>query len=95
MAAALHRLRSMRTSRVISSHGVPRSRRSIDYATLYLMRLGEHAASAFLNGTEDSLIGLPIEKCLDPAVEGTDFERTFHQRNLETILERRLFAPPV
>jgi cyclase len=95
MAAALHRLQVMKTSRIISSHGVPRSRRSIDYAMLYLMRLGEHAASAFLNGTEAKLVELPIEKCLDPALEGTDFERTYHQRNLQTILERRLFAPPV
>jgi cyclase len=90
---ALERLESKARNRVLSSHGTVRSSRAISYAQFYLMSLGEKAseARASLEG-EQSLLKTPLETCLPAGIEATAFEKIFHERNLHSVVDRRLFA---
>jgi len=70
-AIALERLDRRRRARIVTSHGGAVSSAAICNARHYLGRLtaGEVA----------------LESCLPEGVAGTDFERVFHERNLETM----------
>jgi len=70
-AIALDRLERRRRARIVASHGGARSSAAIGHARHYLGRLtaGE----------------VKLESCLPEGVVGTDFERIFHERNLETL----------
>ena len=86
---ALENLRAKSRRNVISSHGSIRSADAIGHASHYLTRLGEGVQQL---GWDKSLLGAPLEQFLADGITASDFERMFHARNLETIVERRLFA---
>jgi cyclase len=75
--------------RLLSSHGNVRSTDAIGNAQSYLARLGERVGEV---GFNESLLKLKLDDVMPAGVQPTSFERIFHQRNLETVLERRLFA---
>ena len=86
---ALEKLKAKERGRVLSSHGSVRSAAAIGNAQFYLKSLGERTREAHNSGT--SLLGAPLESFLPAGVEATAFEKIFHARNLNTILERKLF----
>jgi glyoxylase-like metal-dependent hydrolase (beta-lactamase superfamily II) len=92
--AALGRLRARARGRLVSSHGGVRSSAAIGNALFYLERLGDRANEAYSSSEgEQSLLKAPLENFLPADVEATSFEKIFHERNLRTIIERKLFAP--
>jgi cyclase len=74
--------------RLLSSHGDVRSSDAIGNAQFYLASLGERVGKV---GFNESLLSVQLEDLMPASVEPTSFERIFHQRNMETVLERRLF----
>ena len=90
--AALGRLQRRARGRLISSHGAVRSPAAIDNALFYLERLRDwtNEARSSTEG-EQSLLKAPLENFLPTSVEATPFEKIFHERNLQTIIERKLF----
>lgn len=90
---ALARLQRRGRSRVIEGHLGVRSARAISSAQFYLNSLEEKVRAARQQSTaEDAIRGIDLQSCLEPDVEGTDFENIFHKRNLDSIIERNLFA---
>ena len=90
---ALGRLQEYPRSRLISSHGNIRSTASISNAYFYLEHIRDRAlAKAALVSPAESFVSAPLEEFLPAGLEPTSFERMFHERNLRTIVERRLFA---
>src|SRR5204863_8089352 len=79
--------------RLISVHGNFRSPAAISNAQFYRKTLGDRTREA-LSAAEGqkSLLQAQLETFLPPGVEATSFERIFHARNLNTILDRNLFA---
>ena len=92
IAEALDRLLPLRRGRVIPGHiGVQRGE-VIENARYYLGRLEGRVTAVRLDEPEaKAILGIPIEDCVAPGVQPTAFEREWHGRNLEVILERRLF----
>jgi glyoxylase-like metal-dependent hydrolase (beta-lactamase superfamily II) len=88
-ANALEKLKQKSRTRLISSHGDIRSSDSINHAEYYLAKLGEQVRRL---GYNESLLDTQLESLLPNDVEPIPFERVFHQRNLETVIERRLFS---
>ena len=86
---ALEKLKAKERGRVLSSHGSVRSAAAIGNAQFYLKSLGERTREARNSGT--SLLEAPLESFLPAGVQATAFEKIFHARNLNTILERKLF----
>jgi len=76
---------------LLSSHGNVRSTDAISNAQLYLANLAERVGAV---GFSESLLKVPLEDVMPAGVEPSSFERIFHQRNLETVLERKLFTAP-
>ena len=94
LRSALTRLRRRGRSRLIQSHQGLRSSRAADSALYYLNSLGEKVISA-RRGTrapEESILEIGLQSCLERDVEASAFEDIFHRRNLESIIERKLFA---
>ena len=90
---ALEQLQTRTRSRVISSHGDVRSAAAIVNAQFYLERLADHTRAARVSGEgEQSVLQTQLERCLPTGIEPTGFEKMFHDRNLRTILDRKLFA---
>ncbi|HKY44527.1 MAG TPA: MBL fold metallo-hydrolase [Pyrinomonadaceae bacterium] len=90
---ALEKLQARARSRVLSSHGNVRSSAAIGNAQFYLKSLAERTREARNSSvTEKSLLEAPLEIFLPAGVEATAFEKMFHARNLNTILERNLFT---
>ena len=90
---ALARLERRGRSRVVEGHLGARSARAISSAGFYLNSLEEKARAARRQPTaEDAIMEIDLQSCLEPDVESTDFENIFHKRNLNTIIERNLFA---
>ena len=91
--AALERLHRRGRGRVIEGHGGVLGGDTIANALHYMDSLAKNVRRARLNAeADDSILEIGMEECFKPGVEGTDFERKFHKRNLETIIERGLFA---
>lgn len=94
LTTALRRLRSRGRSRLISSHGGERSTASIDNALFYLESLRKHVIEArSTTAGEQSFLKAPLEEFLPEGVEAAPFEKLFHERNLQTTIERKFFAP--
>jgi len=85
---ALEHLRKIPANNLISSHGDVRSFASVSNAAHYLQALAKHAKRT---GARDELKQLELEDCLPANVRAVPFERVFHERNLQTIIERHLF----
>jgi glyoxylase-like metal-dependent hydrolase (beta-lactamase superfamily II) len=89
----LEKLQAKARSRVLSSHGNVRSSAAIANAQFYLKSMGERTREARNSSLgEKSLLEAPLETFLPAGVEATAFEKIFHARNLNTILERNFFS---
>jgi cyclase len=87
--SALDSLKPKSTGRrLLSSHGNVRSTDAISNAQSYLTRLERRVNEV---GFNESLLDIQLDEVMPAGVEPTSFERIFHKRNLETVLERRLF----
>lgn len=90
---ALRRLRRRGRSRLISSHEGVRPSESLENAISYLDSLKTEAQAAWgFEGAGEGVLQIPIEQCLKPELKASPYEELYHRRNLETIVERRLFA---
>jgi cyclase len=90
---ALQRIKRRSRSRLLTSHQGVRTGKSVDNALYYLSALKENAVRAERSDSyEQSIHSIKLEDCLAPGVEGSDFDRVFHKRNLESIIERRFFV---
>ena len=93
MHAALVRLRQRARATLVTSHGGPRRIVAADHALHYLDLLEMQVRAARLGeSSRDAILAIDLDDCLPAGVEGSDFERIFHRRNLETIIERRFFS---
>jgi glyoxylase-like metal-dependent hydrolase (beta-lactamase superfamily II) len=90
---ALDRLLPLRRGRVIPGHMGVQNGDVIENARHYLDRIGERVVAARRDCSEpEAVLAIAIEDCVAPGVRPTAFEREWHDRNLQVILERRLFA---
>lgn len=90
----LDRLETRAGSRLVEGHQGVFPRTSIAGVRHYLRSLGEQVrirreSSA---GGRASSLQIPIEACLPPGVEATNFEREWHGHNLSLITTRNLFG---
>ena len=91
---ALRRLSRRGRNRLISSHTGVRSSSALEDAIVYLDRLKANVRSAWASGAEgDSVLRIPIDSCLRPGLEASPYEELYHGRNLESVVDRRLFLP--
>lgn len=94
---ALARLRRRGRSRVIEGHQGTRSASAITSAAFYLSKLEEKVRAARAEDAQqplvdEAILGIELRNCLPADVQGTDFEDIYHKRNLDSIVERKLFA---
>ena len=90
---AMVRLERRRRGRIIPGHIGMLPGRAFGDARRYLHRLGEAALRARLEDPSEGRIrDIRIEDCLPADIQPTSFERFWHDRNLDRIVERRLFA---
>lgn len=93
---ALRRLQGRGRNRVIPGHIGTYGPQAFENALFYLKSLQARVEEAREStGGEDSILEIPIESCLAPRIEGSDFEKEYHQINLSLIIERELFIPLV
>jgi cyclase len=87
-------LQSKGRSRVIPGHIRMYDGQAFEHAQFYLKSLQRHVEEARGSSRgEDSILEIPIESCLAPHVEASDFEKEFHRINLQLIIKRNLFSP--
>lgn len=90
---ALERIRRRGRSKLLSSHMSVRSSEALDHATHYLKELEKRVLEAKREGNGDEAIrSIVLDECLAPGLKGSAFENIFHKRNLESIVERNLWA---
>jgi cyclase len=90
---ALRRLRRRGRTRLISSHLGVRDSEVLDNAIVYLERLKTQVQAAWQTGAEgETVLQTPIEKCLKAGLDASPYEELYHRRNLESIVDRRLFV---
>jgi cyclase len=88
----LRRLQAKNRSRAIPGHIKMYDNRAFENALHYLKTLQENVEEARSSPrVEASILEIPIESCLAPQIEASDFEREFHRINLELIIKRNLF----
>ena len=87
---ALRRLSRRGRNRLISSHTGLRGSDALENAVVYLDRLKTNAQAAWQLG-DDSVLRIPIDSCLPAGLEASPYEEMYHGRNLETVVDRRLF----
>lgn len=91
---ALRRLQSKGRSRVVPGHIGVYGEQAFENALCYLKSLQAQVEAARSSSRgEDSILEIPIESCLAPGVEASDFEKEYHQINLKLIIQRKLFTP--
>lgn len=92
---ALERLRRTGRNRLISSHAGVRESLALENAIDYLDNLKTQAESAWRTEDQgDCVLRIPIDECLKAELEASPFEELYHRRNLESIVDRRLFVQP-
>ena len=91
---ALRCLQSKGRSRVIPGHIGVYGEHAFENALFYLKSLQAQVEAARSSSRgEDSILEIPIESCLAPSVEASDFEKEYHDMNLKLIIQRKLFTP--
>lgn len=88
--AALGRSLARGRSRVIQGHGGVVSPRTLESARHYLRTLETAVREA--RGEPERVRAITLEACLPEGMRASRFEGIFHQRNLEEVLARRLWA---
>ncbi|MCX7513038.1 MBL fold metallo-hydrolase [Frateuria hangzhouensis] len=93
---AIGRMRQWGRGTVIGGHMGRFPVAVLDNAIHYLDRLQEAVVDIRANGRArevDRHIGaIPIEACIAPGVEPAPFEREWHRRNLDAVIEQSIFA---
>lgn len=93
---AIGRIRQFGRGTVIGGHMGRFSAAALDNAIHYLDRLQNTVVSIRASETaqdaDRQISSISIEACLAPQVEPAAFEREWHQRNLEVIVEQSIFA---
>lgn len=93
---ALRRLKQRGRKRLISSHMGVRHSEALENAMFYLDNLKSNAQDAWqLAADGDAVLRIPLDRCLKPDLEALPYEEMYHQRNLHSIVDRRLLTPPV
>jgi glyoxylase-like metal-dependent hydrolase (beta-lactamase superfamily II) len=88
--SSLERLQRRRRGRVVGGHIGLLPGEAIASARHYLARLRDRVRQA--GGGSAAVRAISIQDCVAPTVEPVPFEREWHERNLEVVLERRPFA---
>jgi cyclase len=89
---ALRRLKRRGRSRLISSHAGVRDSEALANAMFYLDSLQTNVRAAWQSGGEgDTVLRIPIDRCLRPELKASPYEELYHRRNLESVVDRRLF----
>jgi glyoxylase-like metal-dependent hydrolase (beta-lactamase superfamily II) len=89
---ALERLRRRARGRVVEGHQGVLDGETVNHALHYLNSLSQNVSQARLSTDSDAAIReIGLEQCLPEGLAGREFERMFHERNLQTIIERGLF----
>jgi cyclase len=92
---ALHQLKRRGRTHLLSSHLGVRHSEALDNALFYLDRLKTNVQTAWQFGDDgDSVLQISIDTCLRPAIKASPYEELYHRRNLEAIVDRRLFLLP-
>jgi cyclase len=86
LRSSLRRLIGLRRSRVALGHGGLAPAGTLQSALRYLEALDALVASGRTPST------ITLEECLPAGAVGTDWERGYHARNLDVVVERGLFA---
>lgn len=90
---ALRRLKRRGRTRLISSHTGLRHSGALDNAIVYLDRLKANVRSAWQSAAGgDAVLRIPIDACLSPELKASPYEELYHRRNLESVVDRRLFV---
>lgn len=90
---ALERLRRRERGRIVEGHDGLRDGEIVNHALHYLNSLGKNVSRARLSTAgEEAIQEIGLDECLPAGIEGTEFEHIFHKRNLQTIIDRGLFA---
>jgi cyclase len=93
---ALRRLKRTGRTRLISSHQGLRPSDALDNAMFYLDTLKTNARAAWALGPEgNSVLQIPVDRCLKPELKPSPYEELYHHRNLQSIVDRRLHVSPV
>jgi cyclase len=90
--SALQRLQSRKRAQVIKGHWGNVDFAVIEHALYYLDSLRTQVTAANSRPERDELISqISLASCLPADINGSAFENIYHRRNLETIIERKLF----
>ena len=91
---AIDRLRQRHRTRIIPGHMGVLPGEALRNARYYLGRLRERVVEARgrAGPSVEAVRGIGIHECLAPGVEPTAFEREWHGRNLDVVLDRRIFT---
>lgn len=89
--AGLERLQALGRGRIVPGHMGLLPAATLADARHYLARLGEEVRAARRGDAARGIPAIAIERCLAAGITPTPFEREWHGRNLDRILERGLF----
>ncbi len=93
ISESIARLERLGRSRIVPGHMGVFGGAVLGNARHYLETLGRRVRGARRRGLgPEGVRGIRIEDCLAPGVAASPFEREWHDRNLDVILERRIFA---
>ena len=91
---ALKQLQTKGRSRVVPGHIGIYDNKSFENALFYLNSLQREVETARNSPAgEKAVLEIPIDDCLAPQIMASEFEKEFHDINLQLILERKLFMP--
>ena len=92
---AISRLQALQRGRVIGGHMGMFDRATLSRARLYLRRLREVTVDIYRSSPSrldsHAIRSIAIESCLAPGIVACAFEREWHGRNLEVMLEQDTF----
>jgi len=88
---ALENIQRKGRKRLLSSHSGIRDASAVDLAQHYLAELEKRAQTSWAENAGDSIPKIALDDCYPGGTQGTPFENIFHKRNLQSIVERRLF----
>lgn len=92
---AIARLQLLQRGRVIGGHMGLFEHATLSHARHYLQRLRENAIDIYRTHADDlaakAIASISLESCLAPGVVPAAFEREWHERNLDVLLEQDTF----
>ncbi|HXE91981.1 MAG TPA: MBL fold metallo-hydrolase [Terriglobales bacterium] len=92
LAQALLNLKRRGRGRLLASHQGLASPVALDHGLHYLQRLEERVRQARQQSDpKQAILGIAAAECFPAGVTPTDFESFFHRRNLNSVIDRRLY----